>query len=253
MAGFFVSSLHQPRGTNRHADRSAGMKIFLLGPAGGTGKHILEQALQGGHSVRGVEREFDDGFCDHPAFEAREANILDDDLAPLMEGCDVVISALGLGRDPQTLADPPPLYTEGAVRIIEGMRKAGLKRLVVISAAFAAPRNGAPLWFRAATLPLTGIFRQMGAMERVLRAASDIEWTAVRPGWLLNRKESGHYEIGENSLPPGTLRTRRPDLARFMLECAADDRLVRRTPFIAGRESLHLETPPALIEEFLPF
>ena len=229
------------------------MKILLLGPGGGTGKHILQQALDQGHGVRGVERDFPSGFCDHPAFEACEADILEDDLAPVMRGCDVVVSALGLGRDPQTLADPPQLYTEGAVRIVEGMRAAGLKRLIVISAAFAARDAGVPLWFRAATIPLTGIFRQMAAMEQVLRATPDIAWTAVRPGWLLNRDVSDHYEISEDALPKGTLRTRRADLAKFMLECASDDRWVRKTPFIAGRESLHLETPPALIEEFLPF
>lgn len=228
------------------------MKILLFGPGGGTGRNILQQALDQGHAVRGVERDFPSGFCDHPAFEASEADILEDDLAPLMRGCDVVISALGLGRDPHTLADPPPLYTEGAVRIVEGMRMAGVKRLIVISAAFAARDAGVPLWFRAATIPLTGIFRQMAAMERVLRATPDIEWTAVRPGWLLNRELSGDYAVSEDALPVGTLRTRRADLAKFMLECATDGIWVRKTPFIAGRESLHLETPPALIEEFLP-
>ncbi len=228
------------------------MKICLLGPGGDTGKHILHQALERGHSVRGVEREDPGDLSDHPDFEPREADILADDLTDIVAGCDVVISALGLGRDLQTLADPPPLYTEGAVRIIEAMRAAKLKRVVVISAAFAARDANVPLWFRAATLPLTGIFRQMAAMERVLRAADDIEWTAVRPGWLLNRDHTGDFEVSETGLPGTILRTRRADLAHFMLDCAEKDLWVKQTPFIARREALHLETPPALMEEILP-
>ncbi len=228
-------------------------KILLLGPAGQTGRHILDQALERGHEVRGIERDFPYGFCDHPAFEACEADILNDDIAPYFEGCDTVISAMGLGRDPQTLNDPPPLYTEGAVRIVEAMRKAKLERLVVISAAFADRDVDVPLWFRAATLPLRNIFRQMAEMERVLRVTNDIAWTAARPGWLLNRPHTGDFLTADDGLPAGTLRTRRADLAHFMLDCAEQGNWTRQTPFVARKEERPLESPSALVEELSPF
>ncbi|MGB3752999.1 MAG: NAD(P)H-binding protein [Parerythrobacter sp.] len=228
------------------------MKLLLLGPTGDTGKHVLEQALAAGHTVRGVERDFDDGFCNDPAFEPFVADILEDGLGDAADGCDAVISALGLGRDPQTLADPPPLFTEGAVRIVEAMRRADVKRLVVISAAFAARDAGVPLWFRAATVPLLGIFRQMAAMEYVLEACDDIDWTAVRPGWLLDRDRTDGAGASANGLPNGTLRTRRADLAAFLLECATKDVWVKQRPFVARPEAMHLQTPPALLEEILP-
>ena len=228
------------------------MKILLLGPAGDTGRAVLDQALERGHTVRGIEREFPDGFCDDPSFEACEANVLQDDLAPHFEGCDAVVSALGLGRDPQTLADPPPLYTAGAVAIVHAMRAAKIERLALISAAFAARDSGAPLWFRAATMPLTAIFRQMAAMEQVLRVADDIAWTAARPGWLLDRPLTGEYETSADRLPAGTLRTRRADLAHFLLDCVEQDLWVKQRPFVARKEALALQTPPALVEELLP-
>ena len=228
------------------------MKFALFGPAGATGRHVLQQALEAGHSVRGIERDFPNGFPDHERFEKVTADTLEDDLRPLVEGCDAVVSALGLGRDPQTLADPHPLYTGGAANIVNAMRPAGVKRLVVISAAFASPDANAPLWFRAATLPLVAIFRQMAAMEYVLEAADGIDWTAVRPGWLLNREHTGDYQVAKDSLPKGTLRTRRADLADFLLRCASSEEWVGQRPFVARREALHLETPPALVEEILP-
>ncbi|MEM7666667.1 MAG: SDR family oxidoreductase [Pseudomonadota bacterium] len=228
-------------------------KILLFGTTGNTGKPFLDQALADGHKVHGAERDWPDSFRDHANFEKREADLMEDDLADLMDGIDCVVSAVGLGRDPQTLINPPPLYTEGAVRLVQAMRKTRIKRLVTISAAFADPAASVPSWFTAATFPLDRIFRQMGEMERVLRVCDDIEWTAVRPGWLLNRELTGDYEVSLDDLPKGTLRTRRADLAHFMLDCALNEKHVRKTPFIARKESLALETPPALIEELLPF
>ncbi|MEE4537234.1 MAG: SDR family oxidoreductase [Erythrobacter sp.] len=228
-------------------------KILLFGATGDTGSALLDQALDRGLEVRAAERDFPDNFRTHERLETREANLLDPLDEGLFDGISHVISCVGLPRDPQTLIYPPPLYTEGAVNIIVGMRKASIKRLVVISAAFANPEVDAPVWFRAAIAPLDRIFRQMGEMERVLRVTEDIEWTAVRPGWLLDRPHTGDFEISLDNLPPGKLRTRRPDLAQFMLDCALEEKHVRETPHIARKESTLLESPPALIEELSPF
>lgn len=227
-------------------------RILLFGATGETGSALLAQALEQGLHVLAAERDFPSDFRRHKRLETAEADLLDGGIADLMDGVDCVISAVGLPRDPRTLINPPPLYTEGAVNIVSAMRKAGVKRFVTISAAFAAPEASVPLWFRAASAPLDRIFRQMADMERVLRVAEDIDWTAVRPGWLLNREYTGDFEVSVENLPQGTLRTRRPDLAAFMLDCALGERYVRTCPFIARKESLTLETPPALVEELLP-
>lgn len=226
--------------------------ILLFGATGETGRHILDQALERGHKVRGAERDWPDNFCDHDNFEPYEADLIQGELDEVVAGVDCVISAVGLPRDAKTLINPPPLYTEGAVNIVQAMRKAKVKRLVTISAAFADPNATYPFWFKAATAPLDRIFRQMGEMERVLRVAEDIDWTAVRPGWLLNRECTGDYETSNDDIPAGTLRTRRADLAQFMLDCALDGKHIKETPFVARKESIALETPPALVEELLP-
>jgi len=228
-------------------------RILLFGATGETGSALLDQALDAGLHVRAAERDFPSDFRTHERLETAEADLLDPGLADLMDGVDWVISAVGLPRDPRTLVNPPPLYSEGAVNMISGMRKAGVKRLITISAAFADPEATVPIWFKAATAPLDRIFRQMGEMERVLRVCDDIDWTAVRPGWLLSRERTGEFETALDDLPQGTLRTRRPDLAQFMLECATEDRHVRERPFIARKENPALESPPALVEEFWPF
>lgn len=230
------------------------MKILLFGASGDTGRHVLEQALAAGHEVIGAEPDPPAGFAQqHDNARIEKVDLLNDDIASLVEGCDAVVSAIGLGRDPKTLLDPPPLYTEGAVQMVKAMRAAGVKRLVVISAAFVDPDADIPGWFRGATLPLANIFRQMGDMERVLRVADDIEWTAVRAGWLLDRPFTGDYAVNADTLPANCLRTRHADLAHFMLQCVEAGEWVRQTPCVARREADELEGPPALLEELKPF
>ena len=227
--------------------------ILLFGATGDTGREILNQALDAGHYVHMAERSFPDSFGLHKNCTRHEADLLEGDLSPLMQDIDCVISAVGLGRDPQTLASPPPLYTEGALNIVKAMRATDVKRLVVISAAFADPDVSSPAWFKAATASLKRIFGQMADMERVLETTENIDWTAVRPGWLLDRPNTGDYKVAMNDLPEGTLRTRHGDLADFMLRCALDGKYIREKPFIARAEDTALESPPALIEEFVPW
>ncbi len=242
-------------GPNGVRARMNGMRktLLLFGATGDTGREVLNQALKEGHKVHVAEREFPSGFGEHPECIKHEADLLDGNLAHLMREVDCVISAVGLGRDPKTLMSPPPLYTEGALNMIKAMRQTGVQRLVVISAAFADPDATVPAWFKAATSPLARIFGQMADMERVIEAAEDIEWTAVRPGWLLDRPHTGTYSVSVDDLPAGTLRTRHGDLAEFMLRCAQDRLHIKEKPFIARKEDTLLETPPALIEEFVPW
>ena len=159
---------------------------------------------------------------------------------------------MGPGRDLSTLADPPPLYSRGTQRIVEAMRDTGVKRLIVISAAFADRSASVPEWFRAASLPLANLFGDMRKMERVLSGSIDIDWTAARPGWLLDEPLSGDFHVAENDLPSDSLRTRRADLAQFLIDCAMGDHWIHKTPFIARPEADSFERPTALLDEFLP-
>lgn len=225
------------------------MKLLVLGATGAVGSALVDRALDAGHEVVGAERDIDDDFRSHPAFTARQVDLLEGGLSTALEGVDAVASTVGLPRSPRQLADPPPLFTEGMVNLIEGMRMAGVRRLVAVSAAFVERDLNIPDWFRAAILPLRAQFREMANMERILRVAEDIDWTAVRPGWLLDRDPTADYTVDDEGLPPGTLRARHGDVAHFLLRCLAEDSYIRETPFIARSEAHELESPAALGEE----
>lgn len=227
-------------------------KLCLFGPTGGVGSLVAEQALARGIDVRGAARDWPDDFDGDPQMERATVDLLGGNLHPVVEGCDAVISTVGPGREPATLADPPPLYSLGTKRIIEAMRDTGVRRLVVISAAFVDRQASVPEWFRTASLPLANIFADMRRMERVLSGSPDIGWTVVRPGWLLDQPNTRDFEVGANDLPSGTLRTRRADLAQFLIDCAIGTDWIGKTPFIARREADEFERPRALLEELFP-
>lgn len=174
--------------------------------------------------------------------------MLTDDLRPWIEGRDAVFSCLGLPLSPSTLVDPPPLYTEGMLRIAGAMRGTGVTRIVTISATFTQKLDIGPLWFRGAVRAMRPVYRQMADMERILRAG-DLDWTAVRPGWLLARPQTGDYRVEDGQIAAGTLRTRHGDLADFMLRCAAEDMWVCGTPAISREEPLPLLSPASLLED----
>ncbi|SFP14973.1 SDR family oxidoreductase [Tranquillimonas alkanivorans] len=226
------------------------MKLAVIGASGTTGQQIVNQAVAAGHDVRAIDRD----DCKDAAFpnmvDRRQGDVLEGDLAPLLEGREAVLSGLGVPLAPKTAASPPPLYSEGTRNIVDAMRRAGVRRLVVISATFVATRDRGPLWFRAAAhLALDRIFDQMAEMEEILRGTDDIDWTAVRPGWLLDGALTRDYVVRPDAIPDDLIRTRHADLAHFMLHCAESDDWVRQTPAVARAEEPAVSGPQAVLQE----
>jgi uncharacterized protein YbjT (DUF2867 family) len=178
-------------------------------------------------------------------------DVLEGDLRPVLSGVEAVISCLGVPNDPKTLLDPPPLYTRGTRRIMDAMQAEGLGRIVVISASFVVAQDRGPFLFRTAVMAaLAKVLDQMREMEAMLRA-STLDWTAVRPGWLLEAEPTGEAWIGPDVIPEDLIRTRTGDLATLLIDCAANDAWLRATPAIARDEPDFQESSGEVIVEML--
>ncbi len=216
--------------------------LAIFGANGATGRHAVAQAVARGHAVRAVEPGWPEDASLPDGAERYTADVLSDDLAPVIRGCDAVLSCIGVPLTVKTALDPPPLYTGSVSAYLAAMRETGVRRLVVVSASFVATRDRGPLLFRvAATAALESIFTQMGEMEQALRA-SDLDWTAVRPGWLMEGERTGDYVVTPEVIAEGLIRTRHADLADFMLGCVESGEWIRRTPALARREEASKES-----------
>src|ERR687888_521474 len=107
------------------------MHVTVFGATGGTGQHVVRQALAAGHHVTAVVRDparLDQ--TEHSRLKPVIADAMDPDaIAATVSGQDAVVSALG----PRTRADAS-VCADGARAIITAMRASGARRLVVVTA-----------------------------------------------------------------------------------------------------------------------
>jgi putative NADH-flavin reductase len=199
------------------------MRITVFGATGGTGRHVVEQALEAGHQVTAVVRDptrlaiaATDGLTVVTAQ-------LDDRAAVgrAVAGADAVVDTLGPhGTGPTTVR------ADAASVIIAAMREAGVRRLVVVSAVGAHTEGDGP-FIRFVVKPVLGYilrhaFADMRAMEAIVRA-SGLDWTIVLPPQLTDGPRTGKVRRQVGGNVRGSYRIARADLAAAVLQAVTDD------------------------------
>ncbi|MGH3258496.1 MAG: NAD(P)-dependent oxidoreductase [Streptosporangiaceae bacterium] len=205
------------------------MKLTIFGATGGIGRQVLEQAIAAGHDLTAVVRD------PHklPGTHARvvTADLSDVDPAALyaaVGGADAVLSGLGA----RSKADVGVAW-HGTAVITQAMQAAGVRRIVVVSAAPVAtvaspgrpePPRRAPgdgFVMRNVAFPiLRWAFREnyvdLAQMEDVLRE-SDLDWTVIRPVRLTDKPLTGTYRTAYGQNVRRGLLVSRADVAYCML------------------------------------
>lgn len=109
------------------------MTIAVIGATGFVGSAIVHEALQRGHTVRGIARGIGQATIAHERLQKIPQDVSDiAGLAKALEGADIVISAFGAGLH------HPDIYhafTQGARAIETAVERSGVKRLIVIGGA----------------------------------------------------------------------------------------------------------------------
>jgi putative NADH-flavin reductase len=201
------------------------MHITVFGATGGTGRHVVEQALDDGHQVVAVVRDAARLPVPPRAGLTVVTARLDDRAAVLraVTDTDAVVDALGFrGTGPTT-------FRRDTARVVTAaMRDAGVRRLVVVSAN-SAHTTGDSLPIRLIVKPVLGWvlrheFADMRAMEDVVRA-SDLDWTIVLPPRLTDRPATGRIRRRIGANVRGSYTMTRADLATAVLQAVTDDAL----------------------------
>jgi hypothetical protein len=104
--------------------------LGLFGASGGTGVRLMPLLLERGFRVRAVARDPSSIVLRHERLEVVSGDVLDAQAtAEAIAGCDAVISLTG----PRRLG-PTHVYSEGGRNLVAGMRAAGVRRLVAVTA-----------------------------------------------------------------------------------------------------------------------
>jgi len=224
------------------------MKLTIFAATGGIGRQLLGQAVAAGHDVTAVARN-PRGLSPVPA-RAVAADLASADpaaLQPAVAGADAVLSALG----PRTRADAG-VAARGTEVITEAMRAAGVRRVIVVSAApigtIASPGRPHPprhdpgdgFIIRYLADPivkraLRAHYADLARMEDVLRDSdSDLDWTIVRPPRLTDKPVTGRYRTAYGQNIRRGVFVSRADVAHYMLSVLGNAETFRQTVGIAN-------------------
>lgn len=212
------------------------MKVVIFGANGGTGQHLVQQALAQGYTVTAFARRPETVLAaPAPGLTVVQGDIHDGgSVSAAIMRQDAVLSALGarsLGRS--------DVLEAGVRNMLAGMAAHGVNRIIVLGASGATQDAGQHqgvltrvlLQLVSATI-LREPFRSQREQERLLEA-SPVNYTIVRPPRLLDRAATGRYRVQEDGLPPGGTTIPRADVADFMLRQLTETRYIRKGPYVA--------------------
>ncbi|GAB3918700.1 NAD(P)-dependent oxidoreductase [Larkinella terrae] len=175
------------------------MKIALIGATGYVGSHLLKEALLRGHEVTAIARNPEKVTVENPHLTLVQGDVLNaDEVAKLVAGHDAVLSAYNGGwTNPNIYND----HLAGSLAIQEGVKKAGIKRLLVIGGA--GSLEAAP-GLQLVDTPQFPVEWKAGALSardylNILQKEGDLDWTFLSPAILLEPGErTGEFRKGLN-------------------------------------------------------
>ena len=207
------------------------MKIALIGATGFVGSAILQEALQRGHEVTAIVQHLEK-IKPHPKVRPNKADVQKrDEVTQSVAGHDAVISAFNPGWS------NPDIYSQqvkGARSIIDGVKKAGVKRLLFVGGAGSLEVKPG---IQSVDLPEFPAEYKQGALAtrealNMLRKEASLEWTFLSPSADLSPgKRTGHFRLGTDQLltnAQGESRISVEDYAMAMIDEVEKPKHIRR-------------------------
>jgi putative NADH-flavin reductase len=207
------------------------MKIALIGATGFVGSAILKEALDRGHEVTAIVRN-PETLTPQAKLHPKKGDVYnEDEVVRLVGGSDAVISAFNPGWT------NPDIYRQqvnGAHSIINGVKKAGVKRLLFVGGAGSLEVTPG---VQSVDLPGFPAEYKQGALAtrealNMLRKETGLEWSFLSPSAdLFPGERTGRFRLGTDQLltnAQGESRISVEDYAMAMIDEAEKPQHIRR-------------------------
>jgi uncharacterized protein YbjT (DUF2867 family) len=199
------------------------MKIAVFGATGGTGKRLVELALEKGHDVVAAARKPDAVKAKHDNLTVVKADVLDRaSLVAAIEGVDAVISTFG----PADNKNPGTLMSEGVKNLVTACEERGVSHFVFESGLMVGDRDGLSLFSRIGVAIYGWMNSKLRAdkelAENAIRASKLSHWVIVRPPALDDSPARGEYIHGERAAVSAAKKMSHADVAAFLLRTTAE-------------------------------
>lgn len=208
------------------------MKLVIFGSTAGTGRKLVEQALEQGHDVSAFARAPEKiADLEYPNLRVIQGDVLDSAaVEAAVAGQEAVLCTIGAGAGRTTLRE------DATRNIVQAMDRSGVQRLICQSSLGVGDSRanlGAFTRHVIVGLFLRHAFADHERQEAVIEQSS-LKWTIVRPPHLLDTPRTGVYRHG---FPPTDKNIKgqisRADVADFMLKQLTDDSYLQSTPGVS--------------------
>lgn len=209
-----------------------GMKIVVFGASGGTGRKVVEQALEAGHTVTAFVRSPEKFTLKHPNLTVLQGDSMDANAVErAIAGQEAVISALGPTRPPV-----PGMMETSAKNIVTAMKQHGVRRVISTTGAGVRQPEDQPklsdhVISALLNLLAKSVVLDSAASVRVIQT-SDLDWTVVRFPRLMDGERTGKARAGYVGKESST-QLSRADAADFVLRELVENRWLRKLPLIS--------------------
>ena len=208
------------------------MKLVIFGATGGTGRHVVEQALEQGHTVTAFARTPSKLDIQHPHLKVAQGDVRDlSSVEQAVQGQDAVVCILGSGQQLKS-----KIRSEGTRQIIQAMEQTGVRRFICQSTMGVGDSWGSLNFFWKYIMfgfILRNVFADHELQESYVQQ-SDLDWTIVRPGAFVEGDRTGQYRHGFSGTDKTSkLEITRGDVADFLLKQLSDDAYLHQTPSLS--------------------
>lgn len=209
------------------------LKVAVIGGTGKSGKYVVKQLIEKGFPIKMLIRNPENITIKSPLIEVVIGDVMNySDVKPLLEGCQAVISTLGLGIP----ASEPTIFSRATSNIIQAMSENHMQRYIVTTGLNVdAPHDKksqkvllATEWMKK-NYPISTANKQL---EFDILSKSEIDWTLVRLPLIEQTQESRQLVVNLHDCPGDKISA--TDLANFLIEQLTSDEFVGMSPFIAN-------------------
>jgi putative NADH-flavin reductase len=216
------------------------MKILILGATGRTGRLIVDEALKQGYDLNVLVRDKNKTSFPSKSIKVYQGTpVRQTDLAAAMQGCDLIISALGIVRASDApwskLITAKDFISESIKNVIAEADQQNLKRLITVSAwGVGETKKEIPFWLRCLInyTNLGPVYAEHEKEEKLL-ANSNLNWTAVRPVALNDSPKIKTLKVSFNNSPKPSLQISRQSVAKFIVDMVKSDKYDMKSPTIS--------------------
>ncbi|HTN52345.1 MAG TPA: NAD(P)-binding oxidoreductase [Anaeromyxobacter sp.] len=206
-----------------------------MGASKGTGALAVRAALARGHEVTAFARHPERLVMEDARLARRSGDFHDTAAVRLaVPGHDAVIvtaSATSL----RAFEEDPNYFSRGTALVVEAMRTAGVRRLVVLSA-FGVGETRPLVGFLMGKLMMSWLLKvpfEDHARQEALVRESKLDWVIARPTRLTNRPAHGRFRrTAALERVPSSIS--RADVAAFLVEACESEVLVGKAIQLGG-------------------